>query len=85
VALSYELDVLADALFDAGHAEGAALLLGALAALREEPGGRYPLLEKRHRETELRVRGVLGNSFFTPLYLRGKTFALDEALVEATT
>ncbi|MDQ2857121.1 MAG: hypothetical protein M3R53_00530 [Candidatus Eremiobacteraeota bacterium] len=83
VALSYELDGLAEALFDAGHAEGAALLLGAFAALREGAAGKYPLLEKRHRETEIRVRSVLGTGF-VPIYLRGKTFALDEALAEAT-
>ncbi len=83
--LRNELIALADALLDAGQAQRAALLAGAIATFHIGAGWRSHGDGERHRDTlETRVRATLGSEIYAALHLRGMTYAIDEALEQAT-
>lgn len=78
------LIAFAEALADAGQAQRAALLTGAIAIFYDRTGSGKRAEVKRLAALDLRIRKTLEAELYRALHLRGMTYALDEALEEAT-
>ncbi|MFE2554750.1 BTAD domain-containing putative transcriptional regulator [Streptomyces sp. NPDC059352] len=83
-AVALALEGLASAHAPAGRARGAALLLGAAAALRASTGAPLPPAERADVDrTEERARTVLGEAGFAEAFTHGTTLTHDAAVTAA--
>lgn len=84
-AVALALEGLASAHAPAGRARGAALLLGAAAALRSSTGAPLPPAERADVDrTEAAARAALGEAAFATAFAHGGSLTHDGAVTEAT-
>ncbi|WP_329623655.1 winged helix-turn-helix domain-containing protein [Streptomyces sp. NBC_01255] len=84
-AVALALEGLASAHAPAGRARGAALLLGAAAALRASTGAPLPPAERADVDrTEAAARAALGEAAFATAFTHGGSLTHDTAVTEAT-
>ncbi|MFI6418142.1 BTAD domain-containing putative transcriptional regulator [Streptomyces sp. NPDC050842] len=84
-AVALALEGLASAHAPAGRARGAALLLGAAAALRSSTGAPLPPAERADVDrTEAAARAALGEAAFATAFAHGGSLTHDSAVSEAT-